>query len=107
MSDLIEHFHHEGWAVVPDVLSTGEIEAARAELTEAAAASEAQGMPVRLEALDPGGCNIRVYDLVAHGPVFAELAAHPCVLGHVRELLGPDSILSNSRRTPPIRAAGR
>jgi ectoine hydroxylase-related dioxygenase (phytanoyl-CoA dioxygenase family) len=106
VGDVIEHFHREGWAVVPDVLSAEEIAVARAQLADAAAASEAQGMPVRLEALDPGGCNIRVYDLVAHGPIFAQLASHPRPLGYVRELLGPDAILSNFTANTALPGSG-
>ena len=94
-SDILERFWSQGWAVIPDVLSAGEIEAARSALIDAAAASEAQGMPVRLEALDPGGRNIRVYDLVAHAKVFADLAEHPAVLPTIKALLGNDVILSN------------
>lgn len=91
----LDRFRSDGWAVIPDVLTSEEIAAARSALIDAAAASEAQGMPVRLEALDPGGRNIRVYDLVAHAKVFADLAAHPSVLPSVEALLGPDVILSN------------
>lgn len=92
---VLDRFRSEGWAVIPDVLSGEEVDAARSALVDAAAASEAQGMPVRLEALDPGGRNIRVYDLVAHAKVFADLAEHPAVLPTVEALLGPDVILSN------------
>jgi len=92
---IIDRFHDDGWAVLPDVLTADQITTARAELAAAARASEAAGMPVRLEALDPGGCNIRVYDLVAHSPCFADLAAHPMVLPYVRATIGDDVILSN------------
>jgi ectoine hydroxylase-related dioxygenase (phytanoyl-CoA dioxygenase family) len=94
-AEVTGRFQAEGWAVVPDVLTADEGAAARSALVDAAAASEARGMPVRLESLDPGGCNIRVYDLVAEAQVFADLAEHPTVLRYVEELLGPDMILSN------------
>lgn len=92
---ILDHFWSQGWAVIPDVLSAIRVDEVRSALVDAAAASEAQGMPVRLEALDPGGRNIRVYDLVAHAKVFADLAEHPSVLPSVEALLGPDVILSN------------
>lgn len=92
---LLDRFHEEGWVVLPDVIGPAEIEAARTALVDAASASEARGMPVRLDALDPGGRNIRVYDLVAHARVFADLAEHPAVLPYVEALLTGDVILSN------------
>ena len=84
---LIDHFWSHGWAVIADVLTRVEVAAARNALVDAAAVSEAQGMPVRLDDLDPGGRNIRVYDLVAHARVFADLAEHPHVLPYVEALL--------------------
>lgn len=104
--DVLERFWSRGWAVIPDVLSVAEVEAARSALIDAAAASEAQGMPVRLEALDPGGRNIRVYDLVAHAKVFADLAAHPAVLPAVEAILGDDVILSNFTANTALPGSG-
>ncbi|MEZ5245735.1 MAG: phytanoyl-CoA dioxygenase family protein [Acidimicrobiales bacterium] len=102
----IDHFRSHGFAVIPDVLSAAEVEAARSALVDAAAASEAAGMPVRLEALDPGGRNIRVYDLVAHAKVFADLAEHPAVLPTVEALLGADVILSNFTANTALPGSG-
>jgi 5-dehydro-6-demethoxyfumagillol dioxygenase len=104
--DVIEHFWSHGWAVLPDVLSTEEVAAARSALVDAAAASEARGMPVRLDALDPGGRNIRVYDLVAHARRFADLAEHPAVLPVVEELLSGDVILSNFTANTALPGSG-
>ncbi|MEQ8841818.1 MAG: phytanoyl-CoA dioxygenase family protein [Acidimicrobiales bacterium] len=104
--DTLDRFWSDGWAVIPDVLSTAEIAAARAALIDAAAASEAQGMPVRLDALDPGGRNIRVYDLVAHAKVFADLAEHPSVLPAVEAILGPDIVLSNFTANTALPGSG-
>ena len=104
--DVIERFKADGWAIVPDVLSEEQVIGARSALVDAAAASEARGMPVRLEALDPGGRNIRVYDLVAQAPVFADLAGHPAVLPSVEALLGPDVILSNFTANTALPGSG-
>jgi len=104
--DVIERFKADGWAIVPDVLSEEQVIGARSALVGAAAASEARGMPVRLEALDPGGRNIRVYDLVAQAPVFADLAGHPAVLPSVEALLGPDVILSNFTANTALPGSG-
>jgi ectoine hydroxylase-related dioxygenase (phytanoyl-CoA dioxygenase family) len=103
---LVEQVHAEGWAVVPDVLAPEEILAARAALVDATAACEAHGMPVRLEDLDPGGRNLRVYDLVAHGRVFAALAEHHAVLPYVEALLGPGAILSNFTANTALPGSG-
>lgn len=105
-ADVIGRFWSEGWAVIPDVLSPVEVDTARSALVDAAAASEAQGMPVRLDALDPGGRNIRVYDLVAHAKVFADLAEHPAVLPTVEALLGPEIILSNFTANTALPGSG-
>jgi len=102
----LDQFWADGWVVIPDVLSGQEIDEARSALVDAAAASEAQGMPVRLEALDPGGRNIRVYDLVAHARVFAELSEHPAVLPTVEALLGNDVILSNFTANTALPGSG-
>ena len=93
--DLIARFEDEGWVVVPDVLAPDQVAESRAALVAAAEACEASGYPTRIEALDPGGCNVRVYDLIAHGPVFAALATHPVVVDYVRDLLDGDLQLSN------------
>jgi len=94
-SEALAHFEEHGFAVLPEVLSAHEVGLARAALVEAARASEARGMPTRLEALDPGGRNVRVYELVEHAPVFGELAMHPKVLPCVDALLAGDALLSN------------
>jgi len=91
----LARFEEDGFAVLPGVLSADEVKAARAALVEAASASEARGMPTRLEALDPGGRNVRIYELVEHAPVFGELALHPKVLPLVDALLSDDALLSN------------
>jgi ectoine hydroxylase-related dioxygenase (phytanoyl-CoA dioxygenase family) len=103
---ILDRFWSEGWAVIPDVLSAPEVTAARSALVDATAASEAQGMPVRLDALDPGGCNIRVYDLVAHARIFADLAEHGSVLPSVEALVGNDVILSNFTANTALPGSG-
>lgn len=91
----VEAFERDGFVILGDVLDAGEVARARAALVLAAHANEARGMPTRLEALDPGGCNVRVYDLVEHDPIFIELALHPAVLPLVDALLAHDALLSN------------
>lgn len=92
---IVEAFERDGWVVLPDVLAPDEVARARAALVEAATASEARGMPTRMDYLDPGARNIRVYDLLAHDAVFLELVVHPGVLPYVSVLLDGDLSISN------------
>lgn len=88
-------FDAEGWVVLPDVLDPDEVRRARAALVAAAEASEARGIPTTMDYLDPGGRNIRVYDLIEYDPVFADLAEHPTVVPLVSAALDADVALSN------------
>lgn len=92
---VITEFEERGWAVLPDVLAPAEVQRARNALVAAAEASEAKGIPTRMDFLDPGGCNIRVYDLIEHDPVFVELVTHPVALAYVSHLLDGDLSISN------------
>jgi len=92
---IVEAFERDGWAILPGVLSSAEVEHARSALVDAAAASEARGIPTRMDFLDPGGQNIRVYDLLEYSPVFAELVSHPQVIPYVSDLLASDLSVSN------------
>jgi len=92
---VVEQFEDQGWAVLRDVLSSNEVDRTRRALLRAADASEARGIPTRMDYLDPGGNNVRVYDLVEYDPVFAELLLHPLVVAHVSHLLDGDLSVSN------------
>lgn len=48
-----------------------------------------------MDYLDPGGNNVRVYDLIEYNPVFADLVAHPAVIPYVTHLLDGDLSVSN------------
>jgi ectoine hydroxylase-related dioxygenase (phytanoyl-CoA dioxygenase family) len=88
-------FEAEGWTVLDHVLDAAEVEAAREALALAAAASEARGIPTRMDYLDPGGRNVRVYDLIEYSDVFVRLVTHPVVLPYVSHLLEGDLSVSN------------
>jgi hypothetical protein len=92
---IVGTFEREGWAVLPAVLPPAEVARARAALVAAEAASEARGVPTRMDYLDPGAQNIRVYDLLEYDPVFLELIVHPAVLPYVSRLLDGDVAISN------------
>jgi len=85
----------EGWCVVPDVLGavrTGEV---LARLWAAADESERRGMPTFLPMLDPNASNVRVFYLLELDTIFRELIQHPLALEMVREVVGPEFLISN------------
>ena len=93
--DLIRRFHEDGFFVLPEVLDASAVARARAASAAAAREAAASGYPVVMEALDPGGRNIRMPDLPAYDRLFVELAMHPRVVSYVAALLGDDWMLSN------------
>lgn len=94
-AELVEQVETEGYCIVPDVLDPPTVQRARAAAVSAAERAAATGYPTVMEALDPGGRNVRMPDLLAYDPVFAELALHPVVVAYVELLLGEDWMLSN------------
>lgn len=92
---IVSAFERDGWVVLPAVLSPREVSHARAELVVAAEASRRRGIPTRMDYLDPGGKNVRVYDLIEYSSVFAELIVHPAVIPYVLHLLDDDLSVSN------------
>jgi fumagillin biosynthesis dioxygenase len=92
---VLSAFEDDGWVVLPDVIDQAEVDRARTALTRAAAASEARGIPTRMDYLDPGGRNVRVYDLIEYDPLFADLVTHPTVIPYVSRLLDGDLSVSN------------
>jgi fumagillin biosynthesis dioxygenase len=92
---VVSAFEDQGWAVLAGVIDPDEVDRALEALAEAAAASEARGIPTRMDYLDPGGRNIRVYDLIEYSPVFADLVTHPTVVPYVSHLLAGDVSVSN------------
>ncbi len=94
-ASVLDAFREHGHVVLPDVLDPEAVAHARSELVDAASKSEDQGYPTRMDALDPGGKNIRIYNLIEYSPVFTELVSHPKVLPYVDELLAGDLMISN------------
>lgn len=94
-ASALDAFERDGWVVLPDVLSAPEVDEARAALLGAAEASEARGVPTTMDYLDPGGRNIRVYDLLEYHPIFIDLVAHPAVIPYVAQFLDQDLAVSN------------
>ena len=90
VDEVVGELDEQGFSILPDVLTRDEAADARAALLRAAEASEARGIPTRMDYLDPGGRNVRIYDLVEYDPTFAALAGPGGMsLGLFRPMHGP------------------
>ena len=93
--DLLHRVEEEGFCVVPSVIDRAAAAAVREASVAAAEQATAGGYPITWEDLDPNGRNVRIPDLLAYDPVFAQLAMHEQVTSYVAALLGQDWVLSN------------
>lgn len=91
----IESLQRDGVAVLPGVMSADAAADALAVLWEAADESRRQGIPTFMPVLDPNEHNVRVFNLIALHPLFADLVAHPVADALAAGLLGSDYIVSN------------
>jgi hypothetical protein len=89
----VQRVRDHGFCVLADVLDAATVEQARIASAMAAETAAAAGYPTVMEALDPGGRNIRIPDLIPYDPIFAELALHSGVLPYVEALLTDDWLL--------------
>ena len=80
----------EGYCIVPDVISSEDLERVRAALDRALAEDEAAG---RAQRYGPNGTNQRVWALLNRGEEFISLAAHPLALAVVRKSIGYHEVL--------------
>jgi ectoine hydroxylase-related dioxygenase (phytanoyl-CoA dioxygenase family) len=83
----------QGYCVVPDVLSAGEIKALKGRLVEQAEGERARGVAFRDGG--PGLPNQRVWMLLNKGRVFRDLMLHPIIDALMGHLLGPDFLVSS------------
>ncbi len=90
-----EQLNEQGWCVVPGVLSASEAATVLERLWAAAADSERRGASTHLPQLDPTASNVRVFYLLELDQAFRELIQHPVALDMVREILGPEFLISN------------
>lgn len=95
MASLPERFEREGVCVFPSVLSPDELGRVNAALAKGVDLSVQRSGSAHDARLDPNASNLRVYNLPAVDPVFIELLRRPDVLEAVREVLGPDILISN------------
>lgn len=85
----------EGWCVLPDVLDPARTKEALDRLWAAADESERRGVATFMPVLDPNASNVRVFYLLELDAIFRELIQHPTALEMVREVLGPQFLISN------------
>ena len=84
----------DGFAVVADVLSTGEVARLRSRLVDVARAEREAGIDHDPKWED-GPRNQRVFGLLNKGPEFAELVEHPVAMALMEHLLDPMFLLSS------------
>ncbi len=95
IADAVTELEANGVAVVPDVLSSSEVDHVLERLWAASQESGRRGIPTHIQGLDPNASNVRVFNLIDLDPVFAELIDHPTARAVAAGLLGPDYIVSN------------
>lgn len=85
----------DGVCIVRNVLSGDDLDRVNAALAHGVALAEARSGTAHDARIDPNPSNLRVYNLPAVDPVFIELLRRDDVLAAVREVLGPDILISN------------
>lgn len=90
-----KHFQEEGWAVVPDVLSSDDADAVVDRLWRAKEEGEKRGDSTYMPNLDPNASNVRVFFLLELDKVFRDLINHPTAVSMVKAVLGDDYLISN------------
>ncbi|KAJ5082190.1 hypothetical protein N7532_011233 [Penicillium argentinense] len=84
-----------GYAIIPNVLSESDTTTILTRLWAAAETNRLRGADLYIPALDPNASNIRIFYLLELDPIFRSLIQHPGALALVKEILGPDILVSN------------
>jgi fumagillin biosynthesis dioxygenase len=92
---LLAQVEEEGFCVLRSVIDAAAAAVVREASVAAAEQAAAGGYPTTWEDLDPNGRNVRVPDLLAYDPVFADLVMNDQVVPYVAALLGDNWVLSN------------
>src|SRR4051812_28592012 len=95
MDTVAADLDRDGFALVRGVLSPADVDRAVERLWAASEESQRRGIPAHIPTLDPNPANVRVFDLIAIDPLFADLIAHPVADAIVSRFLGPGYIISN------------
>lgn len=85
----------EGFALLENMLTPNEVIEIKADLADAIAISEQDGVPTRGYAFDPDSHNQRVFHLFNLNDKFVELIQAPIALEFVRHQLGDEFLISN------------
>jgi ectoine hydroxylase-related dioxygenase (phytanoyl-CoA dioxygenase family) len=85
----------EGWCVIPGVLDAARTGEALDRLWAAAREFERRGESTHMPVLDPNASNVRVFYLMELDAIFRELIQHPVAVEMVRQVLGPEFLISN------------
>jgi ectoine hydroxylase-related dioxygenase (phytanoyl-CoA dioxygenase family) len=82
----------DGYCLIADALDAEGLDSVRCALDRVTGEDDAAGAALRY---GPDGANQRVWALLNRGEEFVGLATHPLGLAIVRDLFGPDILLSN------------
>lgn len=85
----------DGFCIVPDVLTPGELASVNAAVDAAIERSRRLGVATYTKGMDPNDRNIRLYTLAEFDPIFVELLRKPSALELVSGLLGNNFIVSS------------
>lgn len=91
IKDLKEY----GIAILSEMLTGDKLREARDAVYAGPADDEKNGRTPNEFPLDYGTGNVRVWNLLNRGSVFAELVQHPLVLELVEAIIGPQALLGN------------
>jgi phytanoyl-CoA dioxygenase PhyH len=94
LTPAFAQLERDGFAVVPDVLSPGEVDRVKRQLVAVAEHERAAGIDDDPRWVD-GPDNQRVFGLLSKGGVFADVAEHPVAMALMRHLLHPAFLLSS------------
>jgi ectoine hydroxylase-related dioxygenase (phytanoyl-CoA dioxygenase family) len=91
---LRQQLRDEGFCVVPDAMSSGQLAAAREALDQAVERTREAGT-AHDSRIDPNVNNVRVYNLPAHDPLFLDMLRWPAAREVVEDVVGPAFLVSN------------
>lgn len=95
LSGATESLAKTGHAIIPNVLDDSTIETVLSRLWKAAEINQQRGADTYIPDLDPNASNVRIFYLLELDSIFRDLIQHPGALSIVRELLGPQVLVSN------------
>lgn len=93
--EMRRQFEEQGFCIVENALSPGELERARRGLDRGVEVTRELMGGTHIETLDPNASNIRVNNLPAVDPVFVELLIRDDALSAVTAAIGENHIISN------------